>query len=157
MYMNRKGIVFGVKDTWDMGSTLSPIILAGLKKFKEVVTSPEHAMWRGIPGKLIMDLYPDLEGQMNEEQSAAADVEWLNILDKMIYAFDLNNEPELKDYNFKFSHRILERYEDGSSRITIEHSNEEEYQRYRADEAEHYKKVEEGHMLFGKYVDCLWW
>lgn len=157
MRMKGKKVYFSYRDTFSLDCTLSPVILSALKRFKEVVTSPEHSDWRGIPGRVICDLFPDNDGNLTDEQSAQADARWLEILDIMIYAFDHKNEPDLKDYNFKFHHRVLERYENGDSRITIDNDNETEYQRYKADEKAWREKVEEGHTLFGRYLKCLWW
>lgn len=157
MRMKGKKVYFSYRDTFCLDSTLSPVILSALKRFKEVVTSPEHSGWRGVPGKLLLEMFPDLEGHANEEQMAQADARWLEIIDTMIYAFDHKNEPNLKDYNFKFHHRVLERSEGGASRITIDHDNETEYKRYKADEEAYHNKVEEGHRLLGQYLRSLWW
>lgn len=157
MRMKGKKVYFSYRDTFSLDSVLSPVILSALKRFKEVVTSPEHSEWRGIPGRVIWDLFPDSDGNLTDEQSAQADARWLEILDTMIYAFDHKNEPNLKDYNFKFHHRVLERYENGSSRITIDHDNEAEYQRFRADEKAWQDKVEEGLGLFSRHFKSLWW
>lgn len=157
MRMKGKKVYFSYRDTFSLDNTLSPVILSALKRFKEVITDPKHADWRGVPGMVLCEMFPDLEGHANEEQMAQADARWLEIIDTMIYAFDHKNEPNLKDYNFKFHHRVLEEYEDGSSRITIDHDNEAEYQRFRADEKAWQAKVEEGLSLFSRYYQCLWW
>lgn len=157
MRMKGKKVYFSYRDTFSLDCTLSPVILSALKRFKEVITSPEHSEWRGVPGMVIYDMFPDLEDGANEEQLAEADARWLEILDAMIYAFHHKNEPDMKDYQFKFHHRVLERLEHGGSRITIENDNESEYQRYKDDMKEHERKVQEGQKLFGQYYQCLWW
>lgn len=157
MRMKGKKVYFSYRDTFSLDSTLSPVILSALKRFKEVITSPEHSDWRGVPGAVISDMFPDLVGHPSDEQMKQADARWLEIIDTMIYAFDHKNEPDLKDYQFKFHHHVLERFEDGGSRINIGHDNEEEYQRYKADQKEYEEKVVEGHNLFGQFYQCLWW
>lgn len=159
MYMNRKGIVFGYKDTFSLDYTLSPIILAALKKFKEVITDPKHADFAGVPGCIIADMYSkdgEYPETTDEEIEAAVKV-WHEMIDKMIYAFDLKNEPKISDYNFKLNMNKVEEFEDGSSRVEIHTVNEEEYARYRADEEQYQKAAQEGRELFGKYLANLWW
>lgn len=157
MRMKGKKVYFSYRDTFSLDCTLSPVILSALKRFKEVVTSPEHQDWRGVPGMVIHDMFPDLKESADEEQMAQADARWLEILDQMIYAFDHKNEPDMKNYQFKFHHRVLERLENGGSRVSIDNDNEAEYQRYKADMEEHERKVHEGQKLFGQYYQCLWW
>lgn len=162
MYMNRKGIVFGFKDTWSLDNTLSPIIHNALVKFKEVTQKEDNQDLKGIPNLLVCDMFsPEqlLDGHMNEEQRDLASEEWRRILDCMIYSFNLKNKPKLKDYNFKYIPAERVELENGS----IQHkgfgetTNQEEYNRYRQDERLHEDKVIEGHNLFGKYFQCLWW
>lgn len=157
MRMKGKKVYFNYRDTFSLDSTLSPVILSGLKRFKEVITSPEHSDCRGVPGAVISDMFPDLVGHASDEQLKQADARWLEIIDTMIYAFNNKNEPDLKDYQFKFHYRVLENLEDGGSRISIDHDNEEEYQRYKADEKEHQHKVQEGLDLFSRFYSSLWW
>lgn len=159
MYMNRKGVVFGYKDTFSLDYTLSPIILAALKKFKEVITDPKRADFAGVPSVIVADLF-SVDGKYPEttdEQMHEAVRVWYEIIDKMIYAFDVKNEPKISDYNFKINMREVEKFEDGSCRVAIDTENEKEYQRYQADEEKHNKAVQEGRELFGKYFSNLWW
>lgn len=157
MRMKGKKVYFSYRDTFSLDSTLSPVILSALKRFKEVITDPKHADWRGVPSMVLCEMFPDLKDGASEEQLKQADIRWLEIIDSMIYAFDHKNEPDMKDYNFKFHHRVLERYENGGSRITIDNDNEAEYERYKADEKAWQDKVVEGHLFFGRYLQCLWW
>lgn len=155
MYQNRKGIQFGVKDTWSLDVSLSPIILSALLKFKEVITDPSRKDCLGIPSLVLEDLYPNHQGGFTDEQGEEGLKLWLEIIDKMIYAFNLKNEPNLKDYAFTFNH-FTENTEDGLTKVNISPTNQVEYDRYRADEETHWKKVEEGHLLFGKFFRSLW-
>lgn len=156
MYMNRKGVQFGVKDTWSLDASLSPIILSALTKFKEVVTDSSRSSWMGTPSLVLSDLYPDHKGNYTEEQLEEGSKLWLEIIDKMIYAFNLKNEPSLEDYNFSFNHST-KTMEDGLNKVDISPTNQSEYDRYRADEDIHWEKVSEGHLLFGKFFKSLWW
>lgn len=157
MHQNRKGIQFGFKDTFSLDVALSPIILSALKKFKEVTTDPKRKTWVGVKGDVLKELYPDHKYDYTEEELKVATQYWLDILDKMIYAFDLKNEPNLKDYNFKFKTWSKKLEGRDLSEFHIEPTNKEEYDRYRKDEEDHWKKVEEGHLLLGKFYRALWW
>lgn len=152
MYKNRKGIVFGVRDTWSLDRTLSPIILSALLKFKEC-----SAKRKGVPIMLLCELFPEVLHEYTDEQMKQGEAAWIEILDKIIYAFNLKNEPRLQDYDFKFNTDFGEKEEDGYRKMTLTHTNDDEYQRYRQDEVLHEEKVKEGHTLFGKYYQCLWW
>lgn len=156
MYQNRRGIQFSVKDTWSLDATLNPILLSALRKFKEVITAPERKDWVGVPSLVLFNLYPDHKEGHTDEQLQIASDEWVAIIDKMIYAFDVKNEPKLKDYAFSFNHD-KEESEDGLIHYKITTTNEEEYNRYKEDEALYNKRVEEGLKLFSQYYLCLWW
>jgi len=154
MYMNRKGIQFGYKDTFSLDATLSPIILSALKKFQAVTQSSDKG---GIPGKLLLDLFPYQHYDFTEEQNIIAIAKWDEIVDTMIYAFDSKNEPDISKYDFDFTREIGEPDEYGGRKVDLKVTNEEEYKRYKKDSKEHADKVEEGHKLFGEYFACLWW
>lgn len=155
MYMNRKGVQFGVKDTWSLDASLSPIILSALIKFKETINEPSRKDWVGVPNQIMYELFPDVGYNYSDEQLEKGSEYWNSILDKMIYAFNLKNEPNLKDYAFTFNH-FTKNTEDGLTKVNISPTNQVEYDRYRADEETHWKKVEEGHLLFGKFFRSLW-
>jgi hypothetical protein len=134
------------RDTWNLDRTLADIILAGLIKFKEVKDS-NKGEWFGVPGALCSEDKPF-------EESCQ---QWVEILEKMIYAFDYTNEPDLIDYNFEFITNRGERDERGLTPMSISYSNKEEYARYRADEEKWLIDQQEGFDLFGKYFRNLWW
>ena len=156
MYMNRKGVQFGVKDTWSLDASLSPIILSALLKFKETINAPSRKDWVGVPSQIMYELFPDIEYNYSDEQLEKGSEYWNSILDKMIYAFDSNNEPNISSYGFKFNHES-EKTEEGFVKTSITTTNESEYQRYKKDEDQYWKNVDEGHLLFGKFFRSLWW
>mgnify|MGYP007106173827 FL=1 len=156
MYINRKGIQFGIKDTWSLDATLSPIILSALIKFKETINEPSRRDWVGVPNQIMYELFPDVEYNYSDEQLEKGAEYWNTILDKMIYAFDPNNEPKILLYGFKFNHES-EKTEEGFVKASITPTNESEYQRYKNDEEQYWKHVDEGHLLFGKFFRSLWW
>lgn len=131
------------RDVWDLDYTLSPIILAGLVKFKETITNSQFS---GVPSSFIKG-----EDVTDEEVK-----EWHNTIDKMIYAFDKDNMPDIQDYNFKINLEHGEKA-NGSTQIFLNCDNEEEKQRYYKDLEDHQKKCEEGRMLFAKYYENLWY
>lgn len=158
MRMKGKKVYFSYQDTFSLDSVLSPVILSALKRFKEVVTDPENVDYAGIPGRVIQDMFPDAGYDTTEEQSAQAHARWLEILDQMIYAFDLKNEPSIRNYNFKFNRLFSDSEENSMYRkLDLSVDNQEEYDRYCKDTEEYHKKVQEGHELLGRYLASLWW
>lgn len=91
MRLKGKKPIFNYKDCWSMDMTLSPIIHAGLVKFKEELVKHPFA---GYPS--------DFHKGDDEKDSEASYQEWLDTLSKMIYAFDEKNEPDITTYNFTF-------------------------------------------------------
>ena len=150
--MNRMGIQFGAKDCWSLDCTLSPILLSALLKFKEVSKGR-----KGVPVTVLSDLFPECLYSHTEEQLEKGSEAWEEIIDKMIFAFDKKNEPKIEDYNFTFVHTFDDPMENGSRRAHITNTNEDEYERYKKDEVAYQSRVEEGHMLFGKYFQNLWY
>ena len=131
------------KDVWDLDCTLSPIILAGIVKFKETIIKSKYS---GVPS-----LFVKGEDVTDEEVK-----EWHNTIDKIIYAFDKDNMPDIQDYNFKINLEHGEKA-NGSTQIFFNCDNEEEKERYYKDLEDHQKKCEEGRMLFAKYYENLWY
>lgn len=136
---------FGEKDTWSLDDSLSPIILAGLTRFRDVLLK------RDAEGKIVgyPSVYSDQQG-LNEDECFQA---WIDDLNRMIYAFDENNHPDAQysEYNFEFS------FEDHGvySRIVVD--NQEEFDRYLKDCKIHEEKVKVGRRLFIEMYDNLWW
>ena len=131
------------RDVWDLDCTLSPIILAGIVKFKETIVNSEYS---GVPSSFV-------KGQDVTDEDVK---EWHNTIDKMIYAFDMNNMPDIQDYNFKINLEHGEKA-NGSTQIFLSCDNEKEKQRYYKDLEDHQKKCEEGRILFAKYYENLWY
>lgn len=131
------------KDVWDLDYTLSTIIFAGLAKFKETIIKSKYS---GVPS-----LFVKGEDVTDEDVK-----EWHDAIDKMIYAFDKDNMPDIQDYNFKINLEHGEKA-NGSTQIFLNCNNEEEKQRYYKDLEDHQKKCEEGRMLFAKYYENLWY
>lgn len=131
------------RDVWDLDCTLSPIIFAGLVKFKETIINSKYS---GVPSSFVKG-----EDVTDEEVK-----EWHNTIDKMIYAFDKDNMPDIQDYNFKINLEHGDK-SNGSAQIFLNCDNEEEKQRYYKDLEDHQKKCEEGRMLFAKYYENLWY
>lgn len=145
MRMRGKKVIFNYKDTFDLHRTLSPVIYEGLKKFRDVVVkSKQKGGLAGIPGALLLEKGIELGSDYDFDKVFA---EWVSCLDKMIYAFNIEEEPELEDFDVDFSWT-----EDG-----IHCQNPAGYVLYNKAEKEWVEKKEEGQMLFAKYFDSLWW
>lgn len=143
MYINRKGLQFSTRDTCNLDHTLNRIIYSALVKYKEVVDSGR----KGVPG-CFMDEEDFEEGRKLYETA----------LDMMIYAFNVDNEPDINDYDFDF---VPGKYhgkptENGTVWNMVA-DNPEEYERFKRDEEVHFAKVEQGRQLFAKHYNTLWW
>jgi hypothetical protein len=151
-HTGRKGWQASYKDTWSLDATLSPIILAGLIKFKQVITSDEKKHYIGVPSEHVT-WEPDT---YSEEIWYEALSTWLADIDKMIYAFR-NIEPEYvggwkdgsehEDDDLETGYRLWHRIP----------CDEEAHAAYLKAKTEHVDMVKEGRELFAKHYDSLWW
>ena len=145
-YTGRKGWKASYRDTWNLDSALSPIILAGLERFKEVM---DKDIYSGVPSRLV----ENHDGPTDEEAKL-----WRTIIDKMIYAFDEANAPDCKDYDYKLvsGPNDGEVHEGGYILWDMVPTNEDEQERYYRDKHQYEIDVQEGLDLFGKYYKNLW-
>ena len=127
------------KDTWCLKASLSPIIAAGIKRFIETDKY-------GVPGNR-----PEL-GEIGEDfcyvDIEAADEEWHNILNKILYAFENPEEPEIPKglYDKVFTVGFSD-----------PHSKPELLIPYKESIEEWKEKREEGLRLFVEWFDHMWW
>ena len=157
MYMKHGKVVFGEKDTYSLPYTLNPIIGAALLKFKEVEgkSSYRHA----APNNFIEDvLGQEVQYTNDDEGFVIREVDeelmstlWDECIDKMIFAFT-SEEPDIMDYDFEM--KIIK---DSDKNLTFMCTDEVENKRYTEDVMEWQDKVNEGYLLFGKYLQNLWW
>lgn len=127
------------KDTYSLDSVLSPIILSGLVKFRDVLAEREkNGSVYGVP--IFDDNYGD------EPQSE----KWFEILDKIIFAFDDKNEPDISEYDIGFNW-------DKVNGIDFGIMNKDNLEKYREDKLKYEKDKQEGLDLFAKYYNNLWW
>lgn len=147
-FTGRKGWQANYKDTFSLDYTLSPIILAGLKKFYEQKDND----YFGIPG-IIFDTF-----NLNQEtEHDLAVIIWEYILETMIYAFDNTNIPEASDFGYSVEMVRGEKKENGCREVSFKVSSEESKKVYYDAVAEHEKLCELGRMNFAKYFTNLWW
>jgi len=138
-------------DIMSLDETLSPIILAGLRKFKEELVKSKYGSY---PAEMFDLVGVEGYNPTNEEDEACWN-KWLGILDRMIYAFDPTEEPNMDEYGFEFVWQE-EPSENGSSLVSIDVDNQEEYNRYREDEEDWVEKCREGRLLLAEYFHSLW-
>jgi hypothetical protein len=108
MYIKKGKPYFGKKDTWCMYYTLSPIIAAGLTKFKDEWCKSHFAGLNGSLTQWCIDTgmvsYIDDDYDYSPEDWVKMEQVYVYMLDEMIYAFG-SEEPdwvdiqELYDYN----------------------------------------------------------
>lgn len=151
MYMNRKGVQFAHKDTWNLDYVLGKVIASGLTKYYQVMQERlDNDLPVGVPGNF---------AKWDEKtQEHDTDIEaWMKTLEVMIYAFE-DKEPYSNKYNFDIEWVFddipdMEGCKVTKTRVT----NEEEYERYKKDCDLHEDKVQKGLDLFAKYYKNLWW
>ena len=146
-YSGRKGWVASYRDTWSLDYTLSPIILAALKKFYSLRDKPHF----GVPSRVMYDY------GLKEDEVDLGAIIWESIIENMIYAFDLDNEPDINKYPFKLDMKTAPIEGSTNRSCTITASSEEEYAKFKQDQVEYYKLRDNGLELFGKYFTNLWW
>ena len=119
---------FSDSDTFDLDHVLSPVILAGLRKFRNLLAE-RHAKNEviAIPVAVVDHLGDVGDADVNR---------WLEILDLMIYAFDESNEPDILAYDL---------------------DAESPYAEYRAASNAYHQKRMRGLKLFAEYFNDLWW
>ena len=145
-------MIFTTDDVISLDYTLSPIILAGLKKFKEELLKDSFG---SFPSDMLERIGAENPIDPTIEEHAAAWDMWLEVLDKMIYAFDPSEEPNMDDYGFSFEYGSIPTRE-GFSRMNIDVTDKSEYDRFRIDEEDWERKCKEGRMLLAEFFDSLW-
>ena len=138
MYLKKGKVEFGYKDTYNLDTVLSEVILSGLVKFHNVLKEKDKA------GKAYGVPYFEEIGEDVEKASE----KWFDILSKMIYAFDEKNEPDITKYNICFNLDIE------NKRLKY---NQENYDKYLQDLQLYQEKKQEGLNLFAKHYESLWW
>lgn len=137
MRFKGKKPIASYKDTWDLKTSLAPIIAEGLRKFLEVIKSTDYG---GYP-----------YGFETPE-------DWYAVLEKMIFSFeniDTEIEPEGDYGQFRW------RNQDSSKTfsLNIERTPEQQavWDKYLEDSCQFREQVQEGLDLFSKYYGSLWW
>jgi len=156
MRFKGKKPIFTRKDTWHLPTVLNPVIAAGLKKFLEMKHG-DKGEWFGVPVGMLL-LHNIITSEQAEDVSGC-DVIWEDVLNKMIYAFDVP-EPCISQYKFDYDWIPLPDSTDehgNAFTMKLQEGTESEKERYDQDLEEHNTKVKEGRDLFIKFYDSLWW
>lgn len=154
-------------DTWSMDSTLAPIILPMLKQLK--------ATKHGIPSDFIHDQDIDMSDhsyygtsdmfpETLEEFRGISIRNWDAVMDKMIWSFQTLVDDENKPGYWEPYWVVMT--EEEIQQEIIDHPNcalrqmmgdeRPQYKVDRIEQAEFYRKQQEGFELFGKYYRSLW-
>lgn len=152
-------------DTWNMDSTLAPIILPMLKQLKETKHGyPASLDMEDLPENLRviereeydaqMDLFDFEEGRIGGDEVCLGEVQWNWIMDEMIFAF----ESKTKDWEEQFTSGEVdlefEQLEGGMSQLVDgpKHTMKYDWDGMKAYQA----RMSNGFRLFGKYYENLW-
>jgi hypothetical protein len=102
----------------------------------------------GPSGCPILEGYGNDSGSMSEEEHNAMYQEWMDILDKMILAFEYHKR-DSDDIDFGF----IDIYQSGINGINKDNV---QWEKGEAEVARRQKIMEEGFSLFAKYYCNLW-
>ena len=127
---------YSKKELWSLDHTITDFVLPRLKAFRH---GESNDVTEGGPaGCPLLDGYD--ADKMGDEESDAMYQEWLDILDKIIQAFEY--------------HKLGMRDVETNSSLWVQGGDE--YKEYREEELRREKIIEEGLALFGKYYQALW-
>ena len=135
-------------DTWSMDRTLSPIILPMLIQLKETM--------HGVPCS--MPAYDEDPWGDSDETFEKAEVQWNEILDKMIWSFtQLCQDDDGEDQFWSVHPELdLDDYpeDEGKDAVPVRWKvpGEVDFDALKA----HRERIKEGLELFGKYYQSLW-
>ena len=149
MRMKGNKPIFNYEDTFNLDMTFGPVIVAGLRKFQEVVRASDVA---GYPSDY--EIKEPLKSEVDNPDGIAFE-EWMRTIDQMIYAFE-DNEPEIPD-NIIIMRDVGEKREDGSQEITIDILDQEAYDKHMKECEIHEEKCTRGRELFCLRYKQLWW
>lgn len=147
--------VFSYEDTWDLDSTLAPIICEGFKKFKEVLLQRNaDGKVYGVPVWAYEELgfKHDDRGAYTETEEEKAFEYYMETLDKIIYAFDLDQEPSLDDFGVDYSMDELE-----NENFAIRVNDLDKHDRYKKAVLEWTEKCTEGRRIMVEKWYDWWW
>jgi hypothetical protein len=153
-------------DTWNMDSTLSPIILPMLKQLKATKHGSAQVDLEDVPFELqgteheewadqkTFDFYHDVEYN-NDIESGLIHKRWDWVLDEMIFAFDHLVDQSWEEKYSSGEHDITwTKLENGCSQMG--HGPNNTYKCDYEGLAKEWQRVDNGLRLFGKYYRNLW-
>jgi hypothetical protein len=157
-------------DTWNMDSTLNPIILPMLKQLKETKHGSQLIEDEDVPEKFRttynaydwdqLELFPEKKEAADEAASDLVHMRWDYIMDEMIWAFEqLSTDWESQFHTGKtdFYNEVCEWDENGKPKLYRlkegpEHTSVFDAEGY----TKHSERIDNGLRLFGKYYRGLW-
>ena len=145
MYIKHGVPVFSQRNLYSLDYQLKDILCHALKRLREASEDRD-----GVPMSVLPDLPVGVYSH-SEEQLEEGHRTYLEVLDKMIYAFDRTTEPQMEDYQFDYRWNNL-----GAGHMEIECTNEAELHRYRDDLSDWHEKCRCGRLLFAVHFDSLY-
>lgn len=142
-------------DTWDIGHTTAPILLALLEQYKKVTHGYFMVEDEDVPHLPPLEWMPSTAAGIptGEQQTAHDDLGILRtefILDEMMWAF--------KQYTYDWEDQYYD-YDRENSPSIEEILSEERGEKFIIDRdglKAHYDRMQKGYILFGKYFMNLW-
>lgn len=146
--LNKPYIKIESHDTWSADSTLSPIIIELLKRFKKekegsaIVDDDDLPEELKSPEGVSID---DIDFELRKKQ-------WDYILDEMIRAFEMHHDESWQDQYYKDSSKLkYKKLENGYSEILFE-DLEVDLEGLNKEK----ERIQKGLVFFGKYFRNLW-
>lgn len=146
--MNADTFRFTDAELMNLDYSLSKIIHTGLVQFHQSHIDNHH----GVPAQFLSeDEGHTVEEYVNGWQEGREN--FLAALEKMIYTFDPDEEPDINDYEFGFDFTNTSEEHTG---VVLKEGGDEEKRRYDRDVQEWQRKRKEGFALLMKHFDSLW-
>lgn len=157
MRLRGKKVLVSRKDVYSCDCTLSPIIAAVLRKFRE---EADRVSLFGTPISIFHDfgIAKHEEYEYSDEQSKTAHEKWKEVIDDMIFAFEFD-EHKSNEYWQEYSDSLEMKFhplEQGTQLEIVCHNSDAE-KNYRELDKELRKRKQRGLNYFAKYYDNLWW
>lgn len=152
MRLKGKKPIFNFEDTYSLDETLRPIIGEGLKKFKEVLEKRDsEGLSFGVPSEFCV--------HENDEKLEKAKKAYFEVLDKMVYAFTVEEPEYTGGFYYGEDHgEEVEHEEFGVVyKFSMKPNDPVAHKQHTEDLKAHAQKCQEGLELFGKYYKSLWW
>ena len=140
-------------DVWNLDSTLALVIVPALTKLKEVKHGSPNVDDEDVPEELRSTSAPPKENEWDTDDNFFKRWDW--VLDEMIWAFTQVNADWESQYHSGTSDIKFVKLED-SGNYTMQRGPNDTHKFDKEGHKAHFKRMNNGTKLFGKYYFGLW-